>query len=67
MICLIFLFFSLIIIDSYFITLMTGAAMFEHLTFRAHDFYAALDSIFTTIGMVVILSLALIVAILIFL
>lgn len=41
--------------------------MFEHLTLRAHDFYAALDSIFTSIGMVVILALAFIVAILIFL
>lgn len=39
--------------------------MFEHLTLRAHDFYAALDSIFTTIGMVIILALAFIVAILI--
>jgi hypothetical protein len=41
--------------------------MFEHLSFRAQDFYAALDSIFTTLGMVVILALALIVCILIFL
>lgn len=41
--------------------------MFEHLTFRAHDFYATLDSIFTTICMIVILALAFIVAILIFL
>lgn len=41
--------------------------MFEHLTFRAHDLYAALDSIFTILGMVMILALAFIVAILIFL
>jgi hypothetical protein len=41
--------------------------MFEHLSFRAQDFYSTLDSIFTTLGMVVILALALIVSILIFL
>ncbi len=41
--------------------------MFEHLTFKAEDFYAAIDSIFTAIGMITILALAFTVLILIFL